>query len=76
MEATPKIEPMAPIYTGRLCRGTTCVMRIVEPENIPAFPRPAIARPTMKATEFGAVAHTRDPISNITIEARKTFFVE
>lgn len=33
---------------------------LITPEKIPAEPRPAIARPTMKALLLGAVAQTRD----------------
>lgn len=35
-------------------------MMLMAPEKIPAEPRPAIARPTMKAFELGAAPHTVD----------------
>jgi hypothetical protein len=41
------------------------------PENIPADPNPAIARPTMKATEVGAVAQIMEPTSKIAKAIRK-----
>jgi hypothetical protein len=31
------------------------------PENKPAAPDPAMARPTMRTLEFGATAHTTEP---------------
>jgi hypothetical protein len=43
---------------------------IIAPENTPAIPIPAIARPTMKVVELGAVPHRRDPTSK-TVKADK-----
>lgn len=40
------------------------------PENIPADPRPAIARPMIKAVEFGEIAQIKEPISKIKMETR------
>ncbi len=40
------------------------IMIMVTPEKMPAPPRPAIARPTIKTIEFGAAPHMTDPISN------------
>jgi hypothetical protein len=51
-------------------------MITVAPENIPADPTPAIARPTMKALEFKALPQTADPTSNIKIAIRKIDLVE
>ena len=42
------------------------------PENIPAAPRPATARPTIKAVELGETPQMRDPISKIAMPVRKT----
>lgn len=39
---------------------------------MPALPRPAIARPTMKATELGAAPQMAEPISKSPMETRKT----
>lgn len=36
---------------------------IMTPEKMPAPPNPAIARPRMKAMEFGAAPHITEPIS-------------
>lgn len=38
------------------------------PEKIPADPTPAIARPTINATDEGATPHIRDPSSKIRME--------
>lgn len=45
-------------------------MIIKLPAKIPAEPMPAMARPTIKAVEFGAVAHIREPTSKTNIEHR------
>jgi len=42
-----------------------------QPEKIPAEPRPAMARPTMNAVEFGAAPHIVDPISKTMTLRRK-----
>jgi hypothetical protein len=47
------------------------IMIIVTPEKIPAPPRPAIARPTMKTIELGAAPHMTDPTSNKAIVNKK-----
>jgi hypothetical protein len=51
-------------------------MMIVVPEKIPAEPIPAMARPTMKAWEFGAPPQRADPTSNMVIAMRNIVFVE
>ena len=51
-------------------------MIIVPPEKMPADPRPATARPIMKAVEVGAAAQRPDPASKITIERTNPHFVE
>ena len=40
------------------------------PEKIPADPRPAIARPMIKAIEFGAAPQIKLPSSKIPIAIR------
>lgn len=45
------------------------------PEYIEADARPAIARPTISATDVGAAPHTAEPTSKMTIEMRKMVFV-
>ena len=42
----------------------------LEPENMPADPRPAIARPMMNAVEFGAAPHNAEPTSKMPIATR------
>jgi hypothetical protein len=42
-----------------------------QPEKMPAEPRPAMARPTMKAVELGAAPHIADPISKTIMLRRK-----
>ena len=56
--------------------GTIEMIIIIPPENIPAEPKPAIARPTMNAIEFGAAPQSADPISNTKTEIRNVHFVE
>jgi hypothetical protein len=51
------------------------MMRIV-PENIPADPKPATARPTIRAVEVGAAPQTKEPISKIPKAIKKTHFKE
>lgn len=41
------------------------------PVEVPALPRPAMARPTMKAVEVGASAQTMEPISKMMTVAIK-----
>ena len=43
----------------------------MKPVEVPALPRPAMARPTMKAVEVGAAAQMIEPISKITTVAMK-----
>lgn len=40
------------------------IMMMVTPENMPAPPRPAMARPMMNTVELGAAPHMTEPISN------------
>lgn len=42
------------------------------PEVIPAFPKPAKARPTIKMVELGAAPQIADPTSKKPIDTRKT----
>jgi hypothetical protein len=41
------------------------------PEEIPALPTPAIARPTINTTLVGATPQMREPTSKIKIEIKK-----
>jgi hypothetical protein len=51
----------AAMYNGRLRKGTENATIVIPPENKPAAPEPAIARPTMRTFEFGATAQTMEP---------------
>ncbi len=46
------------------------------PEKIPAEPRPAIARPRIKAIELGAAPQIRLPSSKIPMAIRYTYLIE
>lgn len=64
-DANPNIAPNAPWKTGRLSKGTVCTMMITVPENKPANPRPATARPAMRVAEEGAAPQSAEPISKM-----------
>ena len=51
-------------------------MMIIPPEKILAAPNPAMALPTMRTTDDGATAQTRDPTSKIKTPAINTHLVE
>jgi hypothetical protein len=42
---------------------------------MPEAPRPAIDRPTMKASEVGAAPQTADPISKIIMAVKNTHLI-
>jgi len=71
-EAMPKTAPMTPVYIGRLWRGTALTSITIAPENIPQEPRPAIARPAMKAFELGAEPQITEPTSKIAMQLSQT----
>lgn len=75
-EATPKIAPRNPVHIGRFCSGTLCMIITIAPEETPADPSPAMARPRMKAVEFGAAPQITEPSSKRPMTARKTYFGE
>lgn len=50
---------MIPKYAGRFSGGARKATRMNAPEATPAAPRPAMARPTIKAVLFGARARVR-----------------
>jgi hypothetical protein len=49
---------------------------LTDPFMMPAAPTPAIARPIIKDTEFGAAPQMAEAISNITMLARIQLFTE
>jgi len=67
---------MDAMKTGRMRRGTECAMMIKAPEAMPEPPRPATARPTIRALLVGASPQTRDPISKMAMAARKVYLIE
>jgi hypothetical protein len=75
MDAIPKTPPRKPMYIGLFGSGTISDTTTVAPENIPADPIPAMARPMIKAVDDGAAPHRAEPPSKITIDTRKRSFV-
>jgi len=75
-EAMPYMAPMNPVYIGRLTSGTEYATIMSAPENIPALPTPAMARPTMRAIELGAIPQMRLPNSKMPMAMRKTHLME
>jgi hypothetical protein len=59
---------------GLMFRGRTRWIVTIPPLKMPENPRPATARPMMKAVEFGAAPQIADPISNRDIAVIKTHF--
>ena len=49
-------------------------MRMIPPDITPPEPIPAIARPMMNATEFGAAPQRAEPTSKMKMTVRKTYF--
>jgi hypothetical protein len=74
-DATPKTAPKKPWKSGRLWRGTLFKRIEIAPVKIPEEPKPAIARPMMRAMELGAAPQRAEPTSNKKIPVRKTHFV-
>lgn len=64
------------VSIGRLRRGTSATMIIMDPVKIPAEPIPAIARPMMNAVEVGAAPQITEPTSNTIMQEIKVHFVE
>lgn len=69
--AIPHMPPTRPNAAGLLRSGNVYEKITMAPENRPAVPTPAKARPTMKALELGARAHTRLPSSKMPTAERK-----
>ena len=60
---------LIPWNMGLFGSGTMGIMTIIEPEKMPADPKPATARPIMKTTDVGAAAQMMEPTSNTTMTA-------
>lgn len=65
MEETPNILDKAARYIARCFRGIAYPRIVMPPENRPAPPAPAMARPTISIGLFLAVAQTMLPTSNM-----------
>ena len=63
--AIPYMPPMKPVYTGLFSSGDELANIISAPENKPEAPRPAMARPTMRAIELGATPQISEPTSKM-----------
>lgn len=74
MEQTPNIAPIMPLMTGRVARGATRTTMAVAPENRPAAPNPATARPAMNVLEVFETAHMIEPTSKRLSADRNTHF--
>ena len=72
----PTAVAMKPPYTDRLWSGTDCATITTAPENIPADPIPAIARPIIKVVEVGAAPQRADPASKMTVADTNTHLGE
>ena len=66
----PNMEAKRPWKAGRFRRGISGIVIMMAPVMIPAPPRPAIARPTIRASEFGATPQMREPISKTRMAKR------
>lgn len=58
-----------PWNMGLFGNGIMGIMTIIEPEKMPAEPKPAMARPVMKTADVGAAAQMTEPTSNTTMTA-------
>lgn len=56
-----------PWNMGLFGSGIMGIMTIMEPEKMPAEPKPAMARPIMKTIDAGAAAQMTEPTSNTTM---------
>jgi len=64
------MPPTRPNAAGLFRRGSVYEKMTIAPENRPAVPTPARARPMMKAVELGARAETRLPSSKMATAER------
>lgn len=64
------INPTTAVYIGLTFKGTAVATITKLPVRIPALPKPAIARPIIRAGEDGANPLMVDPISKTNIDMR------
>lgn len=74
-DAIPHMQPNIPNMRGSRRRGRVYDKMTTEPENKPALPIPATARPMMKAVEDGAMAETKLPSSKSAIAPRNEYLM-
>jgi hypothetical protein len=65
---------MRPVYDGLDRRGTEFAMIKIAPEKSPAEPTPAMARPTIRAVDVGAIPQMKEPSSKMNRAVMKTHF--
>lgn len=65
---------MSPVNMGLLRGGAEKAARVNDPVFTPAAPSPAMARPTIRATEEGATAQIKLPTSKIKMDIRYVIF--
>jgi len=62
---------MIPVKAALICGRAENAIIVYAPEATPAPPSPAIARPTIRAVEFGATPQSRLPTSNTKRDIKK-----
>lgn len=67
---------MIPVKAGLFASETDLAMMINAPEKIPAPPIPAMARPTMRATELGLAPQMAEPTSKINTAPTKVHLTD
>jgi hypothetical protein len=69
--AMPYEAPIIPVYVALFLGSAAKAIIVYAPDPTPAAPRPAMARPTIKAVEFGATPQIKLPISKMKMDIRK-----
>jgi hypothetical protein len=72
-EASANVADSELVIAGRSFGRELCAMMMKQPAKVPAQPTPVIARPAMKASLLGAVAHIKLPSSKMKILSKKTY---
>jgi hypothetical protein len=65
MDDTPNMLARVAKYMGLVFNGAAKPTMVILPENNPAAPMPAMARPMIKSADVGAMAHTTDPTVDV-----------
>jgi hypothetical protein len=61
---------LRPLKDARFSSGHEAASTSTDPDIMPAAPHPAIARPTISATDVGDVAQMRDPMLKVAMRLR------